>query len=533
MSLQSLALRRGAAITTRSPGAPTSQVATHLLPCNRAVSIRLPLQPAAPRAGRLQRLLPPRAAQAAAAGDGADKQEPGSALNVFRVFRDPACNRKLLALAIGQLLCSVATLIHDSYLPVYVQDELGLSNTQIGGVQGLAQFLCQLSKGVSGVVGDLLGSQLRVLMFGTTLTLLCKPMFALLSSVHAVFGVTACLYFYFFGKLLDRLSKGIREAPTKAVINELARESGDAPDAAYGLRHSLATAGALIGSSLASAVFTATGQNYVLTFTAAIIPPAIALVWLFSQFKEELLRPKGRAAKKQGATSAEDGPKLNLLEKGRALVGAFKPAYWQALIVVAVLYFARFDASFLTLRAKQVMPKTAIPLLFLLSSGMQAVLTAPLAKISGTGVATRNRLLLAGFLVMIAANVTFLTPQLASSTGMFLGAGLLGMHMALTHSITISMVASYMPTGEVPGIGKLSGTAVSFTDLLLGFVLAASNGAAGMLSDYTRQQGLGNIGCFAGGASACAAATVLLLLFSRFGDLGKDELLTARSKKAA
>ncbi len=35
-------------------------------------------------------------------------------------------------------------------------------------------------------------------------------------------------------------------------------------------------------------------------------------------------------------------------------VGAFKPAYWQALLVVAVLYFARFDASFLSLRAKQV-----------------------------------------------------------------------------------------------------------------------------------------------------------------------------------
>ncbi len=39
---------------------------------------------------------------------------------------------------------------------------------------------------------------------------------------------------FFFAKLLDRLSKGIREAPTKAVMNELARESGDAPDAAYG-----------------------------------------------------------------------------------------------------------------------------------------------------------------------------------------------------------------------------------------------------------------------------------------------------------
>ena len=60
------------------------------------------------------------------------------------------------------MLCSIATLIHDSYLPVYAQDVLGLSNTSIGAVQGLAQFLCQLTKGVSGVAGDLLGSQVCV-----------------------------------------------------------------------------------------------------------------------------------------------------------------------------------------------------------------------------------------------------------------------------------------------------------------------------------------------------------------------------------
>lgn len=36
------------------------------------------------------------------------------------------------------------------------------SPPQIGGVQGLAQFLCQLTKGVSGIVGDVVGSQVRV-----------------------------------------------------------------------------------------------------------------------------------------------------------------------------------------------------------------------------------------------------------------------------------------------------------------------------------------------------------------------------------
>jgi hypothetical protein len=55
-----------------------------------------------------------------------------------------------------------------------------------------------------------------------------------LRSVHAVFGLTACLYWFFSARLMDRVSKGVREAPSKAIINELARESGDSPDAAYG-----------------------------------------------------------------------------------------------------------------------------------------------------------------------------------------------------------------------------------------------------------------------------------------------------------
>ncbi len=43
-----------------------------------------------------------------------------------------------------------------------------------------------------------------MLVFGTFMTLLCKPMFVALSSVYTLAGATACLYFYFFGKLMDR-----------------------------------------------------------------------------------------------------------------------------------------------------------------------------------------------------------------------------------------------------------------------------------------------------------------------------------------
>ena len=55
----------------------------------------------------------------------------------------------------------------------------------------------------------LLRRQVRVLVFGTFLTLMCKPMFVMLSSVYSVVGATACLYWFFFAKLMDRWGGGV------------------------------------------------------------------------------------------------------------------------------------------------------------------------------------------------------------------------------------------------------------------------------------------------------------------------------------
>ena len=57
------------------------------------------------------------------------------------------------------------------------------------------------------------------------------------------------------------------------------------------------------------------------------------------------------AVKSQAQEAAN---KVSLPDRVRHLLNALQPAYWQALIVVSLLYFARFDASFITLRAKTV-----------------------------------------------------------------------------------------------------------------------------------------------------------------------------------
>ena len=54
---------------------------------------------------------------------------------------------------------------------------------------------------------------------------------------------------------------------------------------------------------------------------------------------------------------------------------------------------------------------------------------------------------------------------------MMLGAFFVGLHMALTHGVTLGMMGSYIPNVQVPGIGRVNGTCWSFTDFIFGAAL--------------------------------------------------------------
>ncbi len=85
-------------------------------------------------------------------------------------------------------------------------------------------------------------------------------------------------------QIFDRAAKGIREAPSKALIGELAASCGDSPTAAFGLRQSMALLGASAGASVASLALALTGGNYPLTFALSTVPAVLALLLLSAAF---------------------------------------------------------------------------------------------------------------------------------------------------------------------------------------------------------------------------------------------------------
>ncbi len=208
--------------------------------------------------------------------------------------------------------------------------------------------------------------------------------------------LTRLISFILCPQILDRLTKGVREAPSKALVGELAHSCGDSAAAAYSVRQVLATLGMLLGSMSAGAAFQLTSRSYTATFALSVVPAlagfGLVLTALGPDAKaaDVARRQRGACACEAGmlsrhttfATSPLQGCKFNFLpitpfcapttgnllnsgelyeeerltlaQKARALATALPAGYWQALATTSLLFLARFDVAFITIRASQV-----------------------------------------------------------------------------------------------------------------------------------------------------------------------------------
>ncbi len=76
-------------------------------------------------------------------------------------------------------LWSVSSLMVFSVLPAFLVDELKIGHADIGIIEGLAISSSFASKFFSGVLSDVYKTRKPMIMIGTILTALIKPLFAL------------------------------------------------------------------------------------------------------------------------------------------------------------------------------------------------------------------------------------------------------------------------------------------------------------------------------------------------------------------
>ncbi|OZB74104.1 MAG: MFS transporter, partial [Thiomonas sp. 14-64-326] len=143
--------------------------------------------------------------------------------------------RTVWMLGLVSLFMDMSSELIHALLPVYMTTVLGLSVLSVGVVEGIAEATASMLKVVSGVWSDKIGSRKWLAVAGYGLSALTKPLFPLASGAGEVIAA----------RFIDRIGKGIRGAPRDALVADATPPA--LRNAAYGLRQSLDTVGAVLG----------------------------------------------------------------------------------------------------------------------------------------------------------------------------------------------------------------------------------------------------------------------------------------------
>src|SRR3954471_12784664 len=164
------------------------------------------------------------------------------------------------ALGFVSLLMDVSSELIHSLLPVFMVTVLGTSMLTVGLIEGAAEATALIVKVFSGVISDWFGRRKPLAVLGYGMAALTKPLFALATTVDAVL----------FARFADRIGKGIRGAPRDALVADLVPP--EIRGAAFGLRQTLDTVGAVLGPALAIAAMAALADDIRLVFWLAVLP---------------------------------------------------------------------------------------------------------------------------------------------------------------------------------------------------------------------------------------------------------------------
>ena len=354
----------------------------------------------------------------------------------------------VIALGLVSLCMDLSSEMIHSLLPVFLVTVLGASAMSVGLIEGVAEATAAVAKVFSGVLSDWIGRRKPLVLLGYGLAALTKPLFPLATGIGAV--LTA--------RFIDRIGKGIRGAPRDALIADITPQ--EVRGAAYGLRQSMDTVGALAGPLLAVALMPASHDNFRLVFWVATVPAFVCvLLIVFGVEEPETSRP---AAQTRFPISRENLQRL--------------PArFWWVVVFAAVLTLARFSEAFLLLRAQNLgMAVTWVPMILIVMNVVYAVSAFPFGKLSDNG--SRRKLLAWGIVFLIISDLVLALAGNIWVVGA--GAAMWGLHMGATQGLLSALIADAAPA-------DLRGTAFGVFNLASGAaLLAASIIAGGLWSSF-------------------------------------------------
>jgi len=377
------------------------------------------------------------------------------------------------ALGFVSMFMDISSEMIHGLLPLFLVSVLGTSALTVGLVEGLGEALALIVRLFSGVLSDYLKRRKLLVFCGYLLGALSKPLFAVANSVDLV--LTA--------RLSDRTGKGIRGAPRDALIADLTPAA--IRGAAYGLRQSLDSVGAVLGPALAVAIMALTNDNFRAVFWLAAIPGllSVAIIVFFVKEPSHIGSGKTRLP-------------FHLKE-----IRKLSRSFWLVVGVGLVFTLARFSEAFMLLRASEVGISTEfVPVILIIMSFTYALGAYPAGMLSDQW--GRSGLLLLGLAVIVITHLVLAFSR--TPVEVAVGAGLWGLHLALTQGLFAALVADTCTV-------ELRGSAFGLYSFSTGVAILLASLIAGELWDQFGSQAT----FFSGAGFGLAALTGGALILKR------------------
>ena len=357
---------------------------------------------------------------------------------------NPAIPKVIVVLGLVSLFMDISSEMIHALLPVFMVTVLGSSATTVGIIEGLGEGLALIVRVFSGALSDWLARRKRLILIGYLLGTLSKPLFAIATASGMVM----------FARSIDRIGKGIRGAPRDALIADISPK--EMRGAAYGLRQSLDSLGALLGPLLAIVLMALTMNDYRQVFLYAVIPGSISLLLIIFFVKEPVLQ----------AAAAH-------LPLKRDETHALPSVYWWVLGIGICFTLARFSEAFMILRGESLgLDIYLIPSILMTMSLFYTLGAYPAGRWSDR--LGRVSILRIGLLMLIIADL--ILANASSILHVFIGAALWGLHMAFSQGIFSALVADSVTE-------TLRGTAFGLYGLATGCAIIIASVFAGWLWD--------------------------------------------------
>ena len=302
---------------------------------------------------------------------------------------------------------------------------------------------------------------------GYTLSALTKPLFAIATSGFHVLGA----------RFIDRLGKGIRDAPRDALISESIKKQRRGKW--FGFHRMMDTSGAILGTVVAFLLLRWFTNNYRTIFWLATIPAflAVAVVLLFVKDVRHKINKK---------------VKLSL--KG------FSKSYKMFILTSVIFNLGNFSYAFYVLRAQNLgIPTAVIPLVYLTYNIVYAIFAMP-AGIWSDKIG-RKKVILLGYLMLAATAILF--SFITSNIFVWLIFALYGLQIAFVNGTSRAFVSDLSPKHE-------KGTGMGVYQTATGLAILPASIIAGALWDT-----LGAHAPFIYAAILSITASIMLVAFVR------------------